>query len=626
MRVWSDGKFFEQSALRSWQTKKGSLAWGAMENTDPLRPSLKQIALDKFGIDLENPAGESVEVTPDKLLAALEAAYHSGRGSHAPLGLKQGLDESGMFRRLMESLPDHVWYKDLDSKFIMVNNSLSKFFGFDSPEEVIGKTDVDMFQSKFAEKKLEAERKIIETGQGWSFREERDRQADGSEKYVLSTKLPLKNEEGEIVGTFGLARDITEKKYMEIELDRQRQLLQTILQILPCRVFVRDKNQHFLHINEAYREEIGAKSKEEVIGRRLEDFVDPDHAKELAAGDKRIIETGEPILGKIAYGKNVRGESQWMLTSKVPLINSEEQIDGVVGMTLDVTEHKEAEEEARRANAELEDKNQQLETELLVARQLQEQLMSMGFNEQTMFSKSGNLWTMEASYLYSPSHHLAGDFFYLIPVSEDKMGILVCDVMGHGIKAALVTMLIRGLLLERPSALKDPAKVLAHLNDKLIPLAEDKAFPRFVTAVYSVIDLARGEISIANAGHPDPLRYINNHNGNHFEECHVKEMGPALGMFPDEPYSKTKFKLKEDTELLFYTDGIIEQKRTDGEEFGLNGLLESFDRVKNEELNNQLHAVSDDLKKSAGTAVMQDDVCMVAVRLRPSEVAVDEGT
>ncbi len=603
--------------------KKGSLPWLAMENPESLRPSLKQIALEKFGIDLEKMTDESVEISPEKLKAALEAAYHSGRGSNVPMGIKPGMDESVMFRRLMESLPDHVWYKDLESKFIMVNNSLSKFQGYDSPDELIGKTDHMLFQEKYADKKLADEREIIETGQGWSFREERDRQSGGMEKYVSSTKLPLKNEDGEIVGTFGLARDITEKKYMEIELERQRHLMQTILQILPCRVYVRDTNQHFLHINEAYREEIGARSKEEVIGRRLEDFVDAEHAKKLSDGDRRIIETGEPILGKIVFDKNVRGKDQWMLASKVPLINSKGDIDGVVGMTLDVTEHKQAEAAARKANEELEEKNQQLETELLVARQLQEQLMSMGFDEQTMFSKTANLWTMEASYLYSPSHHLAGDFFYLIPVSEDKMGILVCDVMGHGIKAALVTMLIRGLLLERPAALKDPAKVLAHLNEKLIPLAEDKAFPRFVTAVYSVIDLAKGEISIANAAHPDPLRYIKNQNGNHFGECHVKDMGPALGLFPDEPYSKTKFKLVDETELLFYTDGIIEQKKTDGEEFGLDGLLESIDKVKDAALNKQLHLVSDNLKKSSGQSVMQDDVCMVAVRLTPNKESVE---
>ena len=116
---------------------------------------------------------------------------------------------------------------------------------------------------------------------------------------------------------------------------------------------------------------------------------------------------------------------------------------------MDITEQKEAEQKAKAAGEELAKKNHQFEVELLVARQLQEQLMAIGFDSQPMYALSGKMWELEASYLYSPSH-LAGDFFYLIPISENRLGILVCDVMGHGIKAALVTMLIRGLMLETP--------------------------------------------------------------------------------------------------------------------------------------------------------------------------------
>jgi phosphoserine phosphatase RsbU/P len=287
-------------------------------------------------------------------------------------------------------------------------------------------------------------------------------------------------------------------------------------------------------------------------------------------------------------------------------------------MTLDITEQKEAEEEARQANAQLQDQNKQFESELFVARRLQEALMSTGFDDEPKFLASGDNWSMEASYLYSPSHHLAGDFFYLIPIADDKIGILVCDVLGHGVRASLVTMLIRGLLLEIPTSLSNPARVLSHLNDKIIPLAESKDFPRFVTAVYTVFNLKKGEITIANAGHPEPLWYVRDENGNHFEGCPVREMGPALGLYPDEKYQSTRHKLDQMTELIFYTDGLTEQKQCDGEDWGVENLVKTIERLKDLPLSEQLKQVTEEVHSVCESDHFDDDVCLVVVRVKPS--------
>ena len=244
--------------------------------------------------------------------------------------------------------------------------------------------------------------------------------------------------------------------------------------------------------------------------------------------------------------------------------------------------------------------------------------MAMGLVSQPMYSRSGKMWELEASYLYTPSYHLAGDFFYLIPISENRLGILVCDVMGHGIKAALVTMLIRGLMLETPVLLNEPDKVMKHLNDSLVKLAEDPEFPRFVTALYTVIDLNTGNVRLANAGHPAPIWRVEDNSGLHFELCPVEDIGPALGLLPDEIFKGSQFELTEKTELLFYTDGIIEQKTKKGEEWGVENLEETVLDHESDELPEQLKAISNELKESAGAEELSDDVCIVAVRLFPN--------
>ncbi len=585
-----------------------------MASSEEFSELLRDIGLDTLQIDLndENASLENLKVSD--LRRALVAASESGQA----LSLKEGMESSLLFWQLMESLPDHVFFKDLESRFICINHSLARFFGLDHPDEAIGRTDYDFFQKEFAKAKFDTEQQIIQSDEGWYFREERDLQSDGSEKWVLTTKLPLHDLNGDVCGTFGVSSDITQRKLAEQELERQRHLMETIVEILPCRIFVRDINDRFVMINEEYRKAFDLETKEEVIGKKLTEIRDNEQAHRIEAMDAEIIKTGKPVLDELEFNMSLLGKERWVLNSKVPLLGRDGQPEGIVGMTHDITEQKNAEEKARAAGKALARKNKQFEAELLVARQLQEQLMSMGFDNQPMYVRNGKTWDLEASYLYSPSHHLAGDFFYLVPIPDNKLGVLICDVMGHGIKAALVTMLIRGLMLETPFLLTDPEKVLKHLNDELVVLAEDPEFPRFVTALYTVIDLDSGVVRLANAGHPAPIWRVEDQSGTHFELCPVENIGPALGLIPDEVFKGNEFTLTQKTEFLFYTDGIIEQKTKNGEEWGVENLEETVLDHESDDLPEQLRAISQELKDSAGAEELSDDVCVIAVRLFPN--------
>jgi sigma-B regulation protein RsbU (phosphoserine phosphatase) len=586
-----------------------------MDSPRELSDALKSIGQEKLNVDFSDDDATLENISVADLRKALEAAHTLGRQG----GQKREIESTLLFWQLMESLPDHVFFKDRRSRFTCINHSLAQFFGFNHPDEAIGKSDFDQFQKEYATAKFETEQEIIKTRQGWYFREERDLHSDGREKWVLTTKLPLYDLNGDICGTFGLSRDITDQKRAELELDRQHHLLDAIIKIMPCRIFVRDANDRFLMINEEYRKAFDLKTREEVVGKKLSEIRDNDQARRIEDIDAEIIRTGKPVINDLEFNQSLLGKQRWVLNSKVPLMGPDGKPEGIVGMTHDITEQKHAEEQARATGEVLAKKNQQFETELLVARQLQEQLMSMGFDDRPMLKRSGKRWNLEASYLYTPSHHLAGDFFYLIPISENQLGILVCDVMGHGIKAALVTMLIRGLMLETPVLLGEPDKVLQHLNEALTALAEDERFPRFVTALYTVIDLDNGEVRLANAGHLAPIWRVQDSSGTHFELCPVEKIGPALGLIPEEIFNSNQFLLTDMTEILFFTDGIIEQKTKSGEEWGVENLEEAVLDHESDELPEQLRAISEELKEVAGAKELSDDVCIIAVRLSPTE-------
>lgn len=567
-----------------------------------------------LGFDRENPNGDTVKVSQTDLEHAIKKAYQAGKNEK--LLHESGVDTELLFWQLMDSLPDNVYFKDLRSRFTCVNMAQAKFLGLDDPNEAIGKSDFDYFRESNADKRFLAEQEIIQTGQGWALHEEIDLKSKTGRNCIISSKLPLHDTSGNIVGTFGISRNVTTRFLAELEIERQRKLLDTIIQILPCRVFVRDNDDRFLIVNDAYCKSVGHMNRDSLIGKKLAEFYDEENLKKLNSQDHFVKSEGRPILNKIDVDTVVSKKQRWVTTSKVPLFSSDHNIEGIVGMIYDITEQKEAEEKAYSLVLELQQKNEQFEAELLVARQLQETLMSMGFDQNRSYSRSGSHWNIDASYYYKPSHHLAGDFFDLVPISEDKIGFLVCDVMGHGVKASLVTMLLRGLILEMPDSLPQPGKVLSLLNNSLCSLAEDQEFPRFVTAVYIVFDLAAGTACIANAGHPHPLFKVTGDNGwESFEPCPSKRPGPALGIILNEIFEQHKFQVAESSEFLLHTDGIVEQKDAMGAEFGIDKMEEILLNNEKSPLTEQLDNIQTALPQTANGKEFDDDICIVAVKL-----------
>jgi len=119
---------------------------------------------------------------------------------------------------LIESVPDHIYFKDRDSRFIRVNRAMVRLFGANDPSELIGKGDADFFTAEHAGQALADEKDLLDGRQFVISKEERETWPDGRESWVQTTKLPLRDNAGRIIGTFGISRDITERKRMEQDL------------------------------------------------------------------------------------------------------------------------------------------------------------------------------------------------------------------------------------------------------------------------------------------------------------------------------------------------------------------------------------------------------------------------
>ena len=124
--------------------------------------------------------------------------------------------ERFLINALMNNLTDHVYFKDLESKFIRNNKSHANSFGLDDPDQVIGKSDFDFFAEQAARQAFEDEQTIIKTGQP-ILKEEKLTRKDNSIAWFSAMKLPLRDDKGDIIGTFGISRDITQRKRTELE-------------------------------------------------------------------------------------------------------------------------------------------------------------------------------------------------------------------------------------------------------------------------------------------------------------------------------------------------------------------------------------------------------------------------
>ena len=514
-----------------------------------------------------------------------------------------------LFKRLMETLPDHVFFKDVDGRFLCINRSLAQKFGLDSPDDAIGRSDYDFFPEDLARQKDADERRIVSTGEGVIDLEEADWTDPGRRQWAVTTKLPLRGEDGTIVGTFGISRDITETKLAREELEAQHRLLRTLIEILPCRIFVKNRAGQLQLTNEAYRRALAASPEDRIIGRTLSQIVTPERGGAAAHDDQTVLKHGASILNREQRDTTSGHNERWILLSKVPLRDGDGDIRGLVGMAADITDQKEAEARANRARLELEAQNRQMEAELAVARDLQRELMQAGLRSANEVLARPQGGFVPLTLYYEPSERLAGDFVHAFALSPTRAGILICDVMGHGVRAALVTALIRGLIGDPRMQDLAPGEVLARLNNRLCTLLDQPVMPRFVTALYATIDLQAGTLAMANAGHPWPL--LQGAGG--VEPVKAGACDPALGLVANAAYASSLHHIARGDRLLLLTDGWLEEPNAAGEEFGLARLAARLANAPADPTR-ALQDLAGALRLHSASDHCQDDLCAVLLQ------------
>ncbi|MEI6107667.1 MAG: SpoIIE family protein phosphatase [Opitutae bacterium] len=520
--------------------------------------------------------------------------------------------DAEILRSLMEVIPDRIYFKDLESRFVRVNQAYVAWHGIATPEEVIGKTDADLFAPVHADVARAEELAIIRTGQPMIAKLERLTLLDGTIAWGSATKLAWRDAAGRIIGTFGITRDVTAAHAAEEKLTAESNLLRTIIDHLPSRIFVKDTASRYLLNNQAHLNALGATHQADTVGRTTLDFFPTERGRQAMTDDQQVLSGGAPIISQEKSDFGSEGHVRWSLTTKVPLRDLQGQITGLVGISHDITARKRTEQELQR-------RTDEMETDLLMARQIQESFFPRTY---PVFPRGVPAEASELSFAhrYVPAATLGGDFFDIIQLSDTQCGVLICDVMGHGVRAGLLTALIRGVVEEFAPRAAHPAQVLAEINHGLLPIIRQTGSPVFATAFYGIIDTAAATLGYANAGHPPPLlRYG---NGGTVASLAFASPEPAAGLMDDFTYSGQTIAFGPGDTLLAYTDGFFEASNAEGVMYGearLRALLSKKSACSGAELIDQL---IQEVVAFTGHANFDDDLCALTVESTGNSCAV----
>jgi sigma-B regulation protein RsbU (phosphoserine phosphatase) len=413
----------------------------------------------------------------------------------------------------------------------------------------------------------------------------------------------------------GVAWDISGNRRASEEASaRDRHLLTTLMDHIPDSIYFKDKESRFIAINRAMARLFGKEDPSEFLGKTDLDVFCADHAFRAMEDERRIIETGEPVVNLEEKETWPGGRVTWVSSTKMPLTDPRGRVIGTFGISRDITLRKRAEQELERVAGELRSKNQALEEDLGMARELQNALLPQQFPRFPRGASESES-AIHFHHFYRPSTAVSGDFFDVFEIEENVAGLFMCDVMGHGVRAALVASILRALVNELQPVWKEPSEFMGQLNRALRRILKHTRVPLFASAVYVVADLTNGTLSHANAGHPCPFRVRQPGGPDSFRRLDGCKLGPALGLLDDAEYPSFRSAIVMPETILLFTDGLFEVEAQDGSLYDYQALRGAVGQLGAHKAADLCQSIVRKVCDFTGVEEFSDDVCLVAMEL-----------
>jgi sigma-B regulation protein RsbU (phosphoserine phosphatase) len=536
-------------------------------------------------------------------------------------------DAEEKYRGIFEHIVEGIFQTSPEGRYLGANPALAKIYGYSSPEELIHSIK-DISKSVYVEpgRRDQFIQIMLEHDTVTDF-ESRIYRKDGSIIWIAENVRAVRNSKGQLLYYEGTVLDISRRKQAQEKLRHSEALYHSLVETLPQNIFRKDLEGRFTFVNQRFCASLG-KTSAEIVGRTDFDFFPPEMASKYQKDDRAVIaekRTFETVEQYLPPGS----ELVYVQVVKTPIIGPMGEVVGLQGIFWDISERKRAEERERLSAAELARsrealrvKNEEMEEDLKMARDIQLNLLPQQYPvfphgalpEESLF---------HFSHRYIPTGAVGGDYFNILPVSDSMAGVLICDVMGHGVRSALVAAMIRALVEELKPHAADPGRFLTQFNRDVCSILKQTGSKTLVTAFYLVADAATGAVRFANAGHPKPFLL---RKGAHKVEslAYPKKapINPAIGLIENAEFSVAENNISPGDKILFFTDGLYEVDIANQEIFTIEMLGKAVEKCSMQAGSELLDDLLAEIRSHSVEQDFADDVCLVSMelsRLKPQQ-------
>jgi sigma-B regulation protein RsbU (phosphoserine phosphatase) len=207
---------------------------------------------------------------------------------------------------------------------------------------------------------------------------------------------------------------------------------------------------------------------------------------------------------------------------------------------------------------------------------------------------------------------VGGDFFHVEQLSDMCAGVFMADVMGHGLRSALVTVMLRTLLEELQPESKKPGELLALVNSEIYKILKELGKDVvYATALYLILDVVENTVTYASAGHPCPIRI--GRNAEKVESLEHPNANTLLGLFEDMEFDSHTWEIEPEDSILIFTDGAFEVENNKGEEFGVERMLRLIENKINRSSVEIIEHIKEEVCDFSKNQNFTDDVCFLAI-------------
>ena len=380
-------------------------------------------------------------------------------------------------------------------------------------------------------------------------------------------------------------------------------LFESLLSCTPDKIYFKDTKSRFVVISDSMVENFNASNASDVIGKTDFDFFSHEHAQQAFDDEQKVIATNALVVREAEKETWPDGTVTWASSIKAPITLENGEPIGILGISRDVTQEKTARDELEKHDRILKAKNDTMLADLESAHIVQSLLIPGKVRPSSI---------IRIAIAYEPFHSVSGDVVTFPRPDEPEVRFFLGDVCGHGVSAGLYTLLIK-YAADRQSRAKDdrPQSVLHRLNESLQEVLPN----RFVTAVTGIFEEAEDggvRLTVSHAAHP--IFFI--HRISDELETIRLENAPGLGLLSGAQFENQEFNLTRGDRVIFFTDGLEEALNENGEEFGLNRLIEIVHESRNERIESVPQFLIRKIEQFAGRTPRVDDQTCIVVEAR----------